>query len=225
MGTVINWFPSLEEGLRMRSLACGCGCRRCAVGACDITVSTNTRTDGPAQRNETDVDCGGSCAACADGRACVRNTDCTMRRVRNRTRGICGAPVVTGLPDSTGAQVYNIDPRRSGIGGAAGHAGGLPGITGNTGGTYRIVWTGEAAAGRRQLSTASRARSGPPDPSTASPPAAGTIVSARGHRRHRQSAGGGHRRRRDHVRRHRQRPYLDGFDPRPPAPSRSTSIC
>ena len=76
-------------------------------------------------------------------RSASRNTDCTSGVCGTDSR--CGAPV-TGLPDSTGAQVYNIDPG-AGLVVQPGTQAGYGICTGNTGGTYRIVWTGEAAAG------------------------------------------------------------------------------
>ena len=52
------------------------------VGACSSDSSApadaaaHSCTDGVRNGDETDVDCGGSCPACATGRACLHRTDC-----------------------------------------------------------------------------------------------------------------------------------------------------
>jgi hypothetical protein len=62
---------------------CGGPCAACAV-------SNGTCTDGQKSDAETDIDCGGAqCAACADGKSCARNTDCTSQVCAD---GRCGAP-------------------------------------------------------------------------------------------------------------------------------------
>src|SRR5207244_8204372 len=44
-----------------------------------------TCSDGVKNGDETDRDCGGACAACADGAACAKAGDCTS--------GVCSAAV------------------------------------------------------------------------------------------------------------------------------------
>lgn len=50
------------------------------AGSCDASDVSNTPvpscTDGVKNGPETDVDCGGACGACAQGKACVAATDC-----------------------------------------------------------------------------------------------------------------------------------------------------
>jgi hypothetical protein len=111
-----------------------------ALAACDVTVVTSACDNLVLDGNETDIDCGGSCAACGDGRHCLQNQDCQS--------GTCGSDntCVTppSLPDSTGATVAVIDSGAALVvnpGAQAGYS-----ITGNTGGTYRIVWTGDAGS-------------------------------------------------------------------------------
>jgi cysteine-rich repeat protein len=48
----------------------------CLTGACAHTCRAAACTDGVRNGNETDVDCGGTCPRCADGRACISASDC-----------------------------------------------------------------------------------------------------------------------------------------------------
>jgi hypothetical protein len=57
------------------------------VGAPDVKADTSTCGDGKRDGDETDVDCGGSCAPCNDGQACVLETDCASQRC---SAGVCG---------------------------------------------------------------------------------------------------------------------------------------
>lgn len=56
-----------------------------------VTFAAPTCSDNVQNGAETDVDCGGSCAACADGKKCVANTDCAGRK--------CGNNVCQSQPD------------------------------------------------------------------------------------------------------------------------------
>jgi hypothetical protein len=103
-----------------------------------VAVTTDHCTDGVFNGGESDIDCGGTCAACGAGRRCNRDSDCASG-VCAQT-GLCAAAAV-GLPSSAGAQTYSVDPGASLIVAPGSQAG--YGITANTGGTYRIVWTGE----------------------------------------------------------------------------------
>lgn len=57
----------------------------CQVAACD---------DGVANGDETDIDCGGSCPACADGMACANAADCTSTQCLNAFCIATGSVVV-----------------------------------------------------------------------------------------------------------------------------------
>jgi len=57
------------------------------VGAPDVKVDSSTCGDAKKDGDETDVDCGGSCAPCNDGRACVLESDCASQRC---SAGVCG---------------------------------------------------------------------------------------------------------------------------------------
>ena len=46
----------------------------CADGSCDVEV--DLCKDGKRSGNESDVDCGGSCALCVDGKSCNSGADC-----------------------------------------------------------------------------------------------------------------------------------------------------
>jgi len=57
------------------------------VGAPDVKSDTSTCGDGKKDGDETDVDCGGSCAKCNDGQACVLESDCASQRC---SASVCG---------------------------------------------------------------------------------------------------------------------------------------
>jgi hypothetical protein len=59
-----------------------CDSQSCAPPSC---------IDGVKNGSETDIDCGGACAACADGQPCRVALDCTSRVCR----GTCSAPSCT----------------------------------------------------------------------------------------------------------------------------------
>jgi len=110
------------------------------LSGCNVTVTTNSCDDLILNGNETDIDCGGSCAACGDGRHCLVNGDCQSGTCG--TDNTCVTPPT--LPDSTGASVASIDNGAGLVinpGSQAGY-----GITANTGGSYRIVWTGDGGS-------------------------------------------------------------------------------
>ncbi len=62
---------------------------------CDdgICKTINLCEDGILSGDESDVDCGGSCAPCEDGRSCNLNTDCV--------NGLCDANICTSCNDMT----------------------------------------------------------------------------------------------------------------------------
>jgi hypothetical protein len=111
-----------------------------SLGGCVYVPPGGHCTDGVLSSDESDIDCGGSsCGACGTGRSCGRNADCASN--------ICGGGVCTtgsiGLPSSAGAPVYQIDSGASLLvepGVQAGY-----GVLANVGGSFRLVWTGEAA--------------------------------------------------------------------------------
>ena len=57
------------------------------VTTVDVHVDASTCGDAKKDGDETDVDCGGSCAPCNDGQACVLESDCASQRC---SAGICG---------------------------------------------------------------------------------------------------------------------------------------
>ncbi len=65
----------------------------CGVGACisdeDVIESCY---DQVKNQDETDVDCGGSCPACANGKSCIINSDCVSSNCQS---GICKAYVIS----------------------------------------------------------------------------------------------------------------------------------
>ena len=63
---------------------------RCAAPAC---------ADGVQNGDETDVDCGGSCGACAEGDACAAPADCASLICRNGQRRL--PPVSTKCATAT----------------------------------------------------------------------------------------------------------------------------
>ena len=80
--------------------ACGVGKKcmidtDCASSACDITSKTCVASqcqDGQKDGNETDIDCGGGiCQACAVGKRCLVNSDCTSN-VCDPTLKVCDSP-------------------------------------------------------------------------------------------------------------------------------------
>ena len=72
-----------------------------SLAGCNVTVVTASCSDGILNGNESDVDCGGSCAACGNGRRCDFNSDCASGVCSGA--GLCSAGT-TGLPSSAGAQ-------------------------------------------------------------------------------------------------------------------------
>jgi hypothetical protein len=110
----------------------------CSLAACSVNVVAPC-ADGVLDGDESDIDCGGSCGKCANGKRCDFAFDCAS--------GVCGANGVCGgtpgLPSSAGAQTYHIDPGASLIVSPGSQAG--YGILANVGGSFRIVWTGDGA--------------------------------------------------------------------------------
>jgi len=64
----------------------------CTNNVCASTSSTATCSDGKQNGTETDIDCGGSCAACAVGKDCLRGSDCISGTCTNQ---ICVGTSVT----------------------------------------------------------------------------------------------------------------------------------
>jgi hypothetical protein len=123
-------------------LACLVSLSLLLLSGCSVTVVTATCSDAILNGNESDTDCGGSCAACSNGRRCFVNADC-QSGVCDGT-GVCSGGVVTGLPSSAGAQVYHIDTGAA-LAVTPGQQAGY-GILANVGGSFRVVWTGEGAS-------------------------------------------------------------------------------
>src|SRR5580765_4525484 len=55
--------------------------------ATDVKQDSSTCGNGKRDGDETDVDCGGSCAPCNDGQGCVLESDCASQRCSG---GVCG---------------------------------------------------------------------------------------------------------------------------------------
>jgi hypothetical protein len=53
----------------------------------DVNVDSSTCGNGKRDGDETDVDCGGSCAPCNDGQTCALESDCASQRCSG---GVCG---------------------------------------------------------------------------------------------------------------------------------------
>jgi len=134
---------------------CGGACGVCAVGrrcidgtdcvtglcstagVCVQPVTGPTCTDGIANGTESDIDCGGSCGKCNDGRACVGNSDCVSGQCGSNNR--C---VTLTIPNFSGVDLWSIDTG-SGVVLQPGTQAGY-GITASGGQSYRLVWTGDA---------------------------------------------------------------------------------
>jgi hypothetical protein len=88
IGSGVNYHGSFfGKNLEVRNnstLTCDDAAARPLPGLPQPGSCSNGVKDG----NETDVDCGGSCAACANGRACLANADCQSARCVN---GVCQA--------------------------------------------------------------------------------------------------------------------------------------
>ena len=90
----LTWSPTpiafkhrLEQSTGELVTACGVGC---PAGWCDLDGVCATCSDGAANGDETDVDCGGSaCAGCADGLGCDVHGDCASAFCG---AGVCGEP-------------------------------------------------------------------------------------------------------------------------------------
>jgi hypothetical protein len=108
----------------------------CAGNLC-VSVKTSTCTDFVRDGNETDVDCGGSCPPCGDGRGCVVNTDCASNSCGSA--GHCVEPNFTPVPT---ADVYLIDAG-AGLVIAPGQQAGYGITVAVGGGSFRLVWTGD----------------------------------------------------------------------------------
>jgi preprotein translocase subunit SecG len=84
------------------------------TGKADV-VATNNANNSPACTNgtkdgfETDVDCGGTCSACAQGKSCVKSTDCSTA---NCTNGTCAAKAC----DASDFECGEGCPQKCGIG-------------------------------------------------------------------------------------------------------------
>jgi hypothetical protein len=101
MSSFKNWFVALAA-----TLAVGCG----SAGEATLTAATTSTTspppasscsDGIKNGTETDVDCGGSCGPCGDGKGCVAAADCTSGDCIN---GQCGK-----LPQACGDKKQDGD--------------------------------------------------------------------------------------------------------------------
>ncbi len=76
---------------RCVGVACPVGAR-CVAGLCAFEACR----DGVRSDSETDVDCGGRCAACGEGKGCLRNADCASASCL-AGRCVAGQPVDAGV--------------------------------------------------------------------------------------------------------------------------------
>jgi hypothetical protein len=71
----------------------------CVAGTCKVPSCTDGIQDG----TETDIDCGGSCPPCTDGRGCLKNSDCTSNAC---VQSVCSEPSCTdGIQDGNETDV------------------------------------------------------------------------------------------------------------------------
>jgi hypothetical protein len=77
------------------SLNRDCSTGICAAGVCSPGTVGPTCADGVKNGNESDIDCGGSCAKCGGGKACGADPDCAGN--------VCQGGVCTPHPNGAGA--------------------------------------------------------------------------------------------------------------------------
>jgi hypothetical protein len=88
-----NWQPQPENTVRDSwSFAIGIHLTPCAEGQCRSPIPSPACDDRVLDGDETDVDCGGSCAACPPGASCKAAKDC---QAPGCTDGKCIAPTCT----------------------------------------------------------------------------------------------------------------------------------
>ena len=76
-----------ESGSCVVSSDCGdASVYRCdvAAGKC-VEISPKHCSDNTKNDDETDVDCGGSCGACSEGKTCAKNSDCSTGECNEKT--------------------------------------------------------------------------------------------------------------------------------------------
>src|SRR5438874_11377666 len=66
------------------------------MAGADLAMAQETCSDGKQNGTESDVDCGGSCAACAEGKMCLRVADCQSHSCVNN---VCAPSMVTNCSD------------------------------------------------------------------------------------------------------------------------------
>jgi len=87
-----QWAPAPNAPHELRdalSFGIGIHLRPCASGNCQSAPPQRTCVDRILDGDETGVDCGGSCLACAGGLACKVGGDCQSGQC---TAGVCAAP-------------------------------------------------------------------------------------------------------------------------------------
>jgi hypothetical protein len=188
-GCVVQVSSSCADGIldgNESDIDCGGSCGRCGFGAaCDFNtdcasnicsggrcanVVAGTCADHAKDGDESDVDCGGSCSPCADGRICVDARDCASAACSSQNiclsaedacfdqvqdssetdvdcGGICapcghltGSPLPNTVPSI--ANLYHITSGSALIvtPGSPSYA-----IIGSSGGSYRLLWTGDTS--------------------------------------------------------------------------------
>ncbi len=120
-----------------------------ALAACGPSTSESpgSCTDGIANGDETDVDCGGSCKACGDGAGCSVAADCTSKVCASTCAApTCSDGVQNGLENGVDCG-GPCPPTYSGIGCTPGTAGSMVCTTYNGGPNFQVTITWNAAGG------------------------------------------------------------------------------
>ncbi|MBM3204546.1 hypothetical protein FJZ48_01015 [Candidatus Uhrbacteria bacterium] len=71
--------------LKQCAVNADCASGSCLNNTCQRAANTHTCNDGFQNQNESDVDCGGVCNPCVNGRSCNSNADCASNRCLNGT--------------------------------------------------------------------------------------------------------------------------------------------
>jgi hypothetical protein len=92
---------------------------RCRAGRCVDSPPAATCSDGIRNGNESDVDCGGSCGRCPNGKRCTGPNDCNTAFCVNGACGYCpmentpcgpgGSTTCICHPHAAGSALYCVD--------------------------------------------------------------------------------------------------------------------
>lgn len=90
----------MERWLGAIALLVGCGSSPLGIGNPDLLPPSCS--DGKLDGSETDVDCGGSCLPCGDGKTCLHSSDCSS--------GLCLNNICAAGADASVAQDMTTTP-------------------------------------------------------------------------------------------------------------------